>query len=131
MAKVEDMKAVIQNINFKYDWKLVIVLTLLVVTCGCQKSLKNRVYQSSLKKRVNQYNLKKLGRELDKMARGREKFGTISFSESILVESKKDQPGPFDFTLKTGPDDYYNDARNIVQGKMAGSAPSRMAFSPG
>lgn len=120
MAKVEDMKAVIHNINFKYDWKLVIVLTLLVVTCGCQKSLKNRVYQSSLKKRVSQYNLKKLGGDLDKMAQGREKFGTISFSQPILVESKKDQPGPFDFTLTTGPDDYYNHAQNIVQGKMAG-----------
>jgi hypothetical protein len=35
------------------------------------------------------------------------------------MESKKDQASPFDFTLKTGPDDYYKDARDIVQGKMA------------
>ncbi|MHC4641435.1 MAG: hypothetical protein ACYS32_07300, partial [Planctomycetota bacterium] len=122
MAKVEDMKAVIHDFKFKYDWKLVIALTLLVVTCGCQNCIKKRVCQSSLKKRVRQPSLKKLGGELDKMARGREKFGTISFSQPILVESKKDQPSPFDFTLTTGPDNYYNDARNYVQGKMAGSS---------
>jgi hypothetical protein len=55
------------------------------------------------------------------MAKGREKFGTISFSEPILVESKKDQSSPFDFTLTTGPDNYYSYARNNVQGKMASS----------
>ncbi|NIP53881.1 MAG: hypothetical protein GWN00_05685, partial [Aliifodinibius sp.] len=105
MVKVEDIKTVIHDIKFKHVWKLVIALPLLVGICGCQPSWVN-----------------KLGDELDQMAKGREKFGTISLSEPILVESKKDQPGPFDFTLKTGPDDYYNDARNIVQGKMASSS---------
>jgi hypothetical protein len=102
MVKVEDIKAVTHDTKFKYAWKRVIALTLLVVTCGCW---------------VNE-----LGQDLDNMAKGRKKFGTISFSEPILVESKKDQSGPFDFTLTTtGPDDYYKDARNDVQGKMASS----------
>lgn len=104
MAKVEGIEAVTQDIKLKNAWKIVIALTLLVVTCGCQPSW-----------------VKKIGSELDSMAKGREKFGTISLSEPILVESKRDQPSPFDFTLTTGPDDYYKDARSTVQGKMASS----------
>lgn len=117
MSKVEDIKAVIHDIKFKYDLKIVIVLTLLVATCGCAtRGIGKPGYY------LDNMTVDTIGRELDKMAKGREKFGTISFSEPILVESKKDQSNPFDFTLTTGPDNYYKDARNIVQGKMASSS---------
>ncbi|NQT03387.1 MAG: hypothetical protein HQ580_15270 [Planctomycetes bacterium] len=120
MAKVKDIKAVIHDMKFKYDWKIVIVLTLLVVTCGCaSKRADGRIDKPGCY--LDNMTVDKIGRELDNMAKGRKKFGTISLSEPILVESKKDQSGPFDFTLTTGPDNYYNDARNNVQGKMARS----------
>ncbi|MHC4166764.1 MAG: hypothetical protein ACYSWQ_07395 [Planctomycetota bacterium] len=104
MAKVENVKGVARHIEFKHACKTVVLLTLLVVTCGCQRTWVNE-----------------LGRNLDNMAKGREKFGTISFSHPILVESKRDETSPFDFTLTTGPDDYYTDARRDVQGRMASS----------
>jgi len=102
MVKIENIKAVTKDIKFKYAWKIVIILTLLVVICGCRSSWINE-----------------LGHDMDNMAKGREKFGTISISAPILAESNKDQSSPFDFTLKTGPDDYYKDARRDLQGKMS------------
>ncbi|MCP4611035.1 MAG: hypothetical protein GY845_20190 [Planctomycetes bacterium] len=129
MRKVEDIKAVIHGVKFKYDWKIVIVLTLLVVICGCASRridqagyyLDNKALDK-IGRELDSKASDKIGRELDKMAKGRKKFGTISLSEPILVESKKDQQGPFDFTLTTGPDNYYNDARNFVQGRMSSSS---------
>jgi len=63
----------------------------------------------------------KVGSHMDRMAKGYEKFGTVSMSSPILVEAKKDaENGYFDFDLEEKePNDYYNDARKDVQGLSA------------
>jgi hypothetical protein len=59
-----------------------------------------------------------IGSDMDVMARGFEKWGTISMSSPILVQARPDA-NDFDFELSTGPDQYYKDARNQVQAQAS------------
>lgn len=59
-----------------------------------------------------------IGSDMDVMAKGFEKWGTISMSSPILVQARPDA-NDFDFELSTGPDQYYKDARNQVQAQAA------------
>ena len=62
-----------------------------------------------------------IGPEMDKLAKGYEKFGTVTMSSPILVEAKSEPNGGdyFDFNLSTGPNEYYNDALAKIQGQSA------------
>ncbi len=75
-----------------------------IMMIGCQSSWTDRI-----------------GSHMDRIAKGYEKFGTISMSSPVLVEAKKDaENGYFDFDLEEkDPCDYYNDARKDVQGLSA------------
>jgi hypothetical protein len=63
----------------------------------------------------------KIGPDMDKLAKGYEKFGTVTMSSPILVEAKSEPNGGdyFDFNLSTGPNEYYKDALAKVQGQSA------------
>lgn len=63
--------------------------------------------------------VEKIGSEMDVIAKGYEKFGTVSISSPILVEARKDEKGYFDFELEPGPDQYYEDARTEIQSQSA------------
>ena len=81
------------------------VLCLIVITViGCQPSWVNNI-----------------GSDMDKMAKGYEKFGTVSMSSPILIEAKREPNGRgyFDFNLPAGPNEYYKDALAKVQGQSA------------
>ena len=58
---------------------------------------------------------------MDKMAKGYEKFGTVTMSSPILIEAKAEPNGGgyFDFNLPAGPNKYYKDALAKVQGQSA------------
>jgi hypothetical protein len=63
----------------------------------------------------------KIGSDMDRVARGYEKFGTVSISSPILIEAKSEPNNGdyFDFNLPTDANDYYKDAIAKVQGQSA------------